>query len=417
MPASHLPRRIAAMTGCALCAVIPAASAAGPALPADQQAALDRLNTRYRQPMGLPDLQLDPALVTAASSHVAYWAANGVGDGMSMHAETPGAPGFTGATPEARCQAAGAAAGCAEDAFPGVADADNAMAGWLGVPMHGSTILSARSGGLGSGTGGTVATLSGLVGPSATADPSAAPNTPGATLHVWPADGTVDVPLRWGGAELPDPLDQYTGDHDDVGPALYVLTAGPARVSLFGPEGLVPLLTMHAAEADTRVDIPGGDAVTAVLVARALHPGGAYALTVSDATHTFTGRFRAVGTDPVMTPLDTPGTPPPALSPASGGTTPVPPGTSPGPRVTWRLIGRRLHMRAVVPTVGADGLCTLERRIPGGWGMVARAGVDAAGVCRVEVPLRAGRHRLRVLFEGAAAFAGRSAVLHLRVRP
>lgn len=77
------------------------------------QRALADINARYRRPLGLRDLVWDPLLAKAAQNHADYYALNKT---FSAHDETPGRPGFTGATPEARCAAVGYPGFCGEDA-------------------------------------------------------------------------------------------------------------------------------------------------------------------------------------------------------------------------------------------------------------------------------------------------------------
>ncbi|HEX2988078.1 MAG TPA: CAP domain-containing protein [Chloroflexota bacterium] len=68
----------------------------------------------YRAAAGVRPAEINPSLDSSASSHVRYYDANR-GDpslaGMGLHSETPGRPGFTGATMGNRARAAGYSGG------------------------------------------------------------------------------------------------------------------------------------------------------------------------------------------------------------------------------------------------------------------------------------------------------------------
>jgi uncharacterized protein YkwD len=71
------------------------------------QEALARINT-YRMWLGLHPLQMDSSLMEAAQSHASYYELNGGSmSGMGLHNQTPGNPGFTGATMADRARAYG----------------------------------------------------------------------------------------------------------------------------------------------------------------------------------------------------------------------------------------------------------------------------------------------------------------------
>src|SRR5436190_10381332 len=83
---------------------------------------------RLRAQAGLPPLLGDPSISTAAENHSRYWTLNVPTTESTAHAEKPGAPGFTGADPSARCAYAGAPAFCGEIMYSaGVA---NPVAAW-----------------------------------------------------------------------------------------------------------------------------------------------------------------------------------------------------------------------------------------------------------------------------------------------
>ena len=98
---------------------------------------------RLRAQAGLPPLLGDAAISTAAENHSRYWTLNVPTTEATAHAEKPGAPGFTGADPSARCAYAGAPAFCSEimysTGFP------NPIATWAATVWHSSEVMSPTS--------------------------------------------------------------------------------------------------------------------------------------------------------------------------------------------------------------------------------------------------------------------------------
>ena len=102
--------------------------------------AFNWMNYRRAQ-IGLAAMTRQAKLDQSALAHANYISLNGSGEG---HDETPGKPGFTGATPSARAQAAGYAAGASEN----ISHTGNEVAGsvftdiLVDAPFHRSTQFS-----------------------------------------------------------------------------------------------------------------------------------------------------------------------------------------------------------------------------------------------------------------------------------
>jgi hypothetical protein len=88
-------------------------------------AAVFRLN-QVRNAHGLGFLSLDPDLSRACNAHAAYALANGT-QGMALHGEDPGRPGFS---------AAGKAAAAGSSIYPAQSDLWLSMDGWLRSSWH-----------------------------------------------------------------------------------------------------------------------------------------------------------------------------------------------------------------------------------------------------------------------------------------
>lgn len=392
----------------------PALTTAGPVdAPAPVAPAYAFVNSRYRVPMGLTPLRYDALLSRAAANHVAYWALSGVGAGLSAHNETPGTAGFTGGGPSDRCIAAGYGMGCGEVAYPSIADIEAATRGWLGTPFHGAPLLWANAAGFAAGAAGSVGnTAGGRV--QERLDLDAASNTPTGPLHVWPADGMGDVPTRWTGGELPDPLESYTGDHADIGPVLFVgASIAPAMVTLTGPTGPVPLLRPNAAAATPTgtVDYPG--VFWAFFAAHALRAGSAYTLVVTSPQGSYTSHFTtapAMGGDDVV-----PGTGDEGATRARRGSRT----SATWPRGVWRRWRARTVTARVTAASGSPtGSCRAELRTARGrWGLLAIAGLTRRGTCTLRVTLNGRVQTMRVRYTGSSAYlASTSATRTVRVR-
>ncbi|HEY3962852.1 MAG TPA: CAP domain-containing protein [Gaiellaceae bacterium] len=305
-----------ALTACTL-PLLPSAVRASTSAPSltvsDEQAVVSYVNTYFRHPMGLPALTVSPALGQTAQNHANYLVAH---PNQLGHNETPGSSGFTGATPSDRCIAAGVAAGCAEVVYAGL-DLGDSVRGWLGGPIHGPILLEACSIGFGYSAPHAIAAMVGdarydSCQPSGTA--GRAPNTSGAALHVWPANGTTGVWPVWSERETPNPLAGSPFKSSNVGFPIYVMNTGATdetvNVSLTGPSGAVPLFQPNkaASAATTTVHIaaatPNGPTTLALMPATRLAYGSTYKLSVTpSAGAALHATFHTVGqsVDPKLT--------------------------------------------------------------------------------------------------------------------
>jgi hypothetical protein len=269
------------------------ASTSAPSLTvSDEQAVVSYVNTYFRRPMGLLALTVSPALGQTAQNHANYLVAH---PNQLGHDETSGASGFTGATPSDRCIAAGVAAGCAEVVYAGL-DLGDSVRGWLGGPIHGPILLEACSIGFGYSPPAphAIATMVGdarydSCQPSGTV--GRAPNTAGAALHVWPANGATGIWPVWSERETPNPLAGTPFKSSNVGFPIYVMNTGATdetvAVSLTGPSGAVPLFQPNksAAAATTTLHIaaatPNGPTTLALMPATRLAYSSTYKLSVT----------------------------------------------------------------------------------------------------------------------------------------
>lgn len=290
------------------------------------------VNQRYRRPLGLPDLSHDPALAAAAQGHAAYWTQNG----YSGHGQQAGNPGFTGVQPWDRCAAAGALS-CGEVATT-ASDPLTATDLWLRTPFHGEPFFSLMTMAVGNTSAGTVVNYEvrdrQWTHSLARLRPGAPLNSSEAMLRVWPHQGADDVPLRWAGNETPDPLINYVGDRSQVGPMIFGVFFEPATISLWGPDGRVPLLVPNAVsivDEYRRGPIDGQGAynpVSSVFAARPLAADTCHVVRVEpDAGPVTMLRFRSDGPGSAdqCAPLPIEVPEPPVGGPGNGGGDPVAP--------------------------------------------------------------------------------------------
>lgn len=272
---------------------------------ADQSSAVEWINARFRRPLGIPDLRFDARLATAATNHASYLTMNPA-DQAAFHGERDGAPGFTGRSSGDRCRAAGYPGSCLEVGFASFDTLQGAVAGWARTPYHGAGFIDRLDVGFGQvgrisvgNESGSHSDLSGFV-----IDLKAPPNTAEASLRVWPANGTTDVPLSWWGGESPDPLANYGGDRRNIGPVLFIYSfRHPTRISLSGPSGPIPLLLPGGTAAATEVTTdsrPGVSGyVLAPMVAQHLAPLTTYTVTATNPDgRTISNTFTTAAYDP-----------------------------------------------------------------------------------------------------------------------
>lgn len=149
---------------------------------AEFQESLDRINT-YRAWMGYGPLQMDPALMAAAQSHADYYARNG-GNMPGLHNQTPGAPGFTGATMRDRAAYFGYNGSINENV--GLSGSMVATVDWsIATINHRLTLIDPRYTDIGFGAVNGMETIKiGTRSWSNTAEPA---------WQAWPVDGLANV--------------------------------------------------------------------------------------------------------------------------------------------------------------------------------------------------------------------------------
>jgi hypothetical protein len=155
-----------------------------------------RLVDRYRAAVGLPAVELDAKLSKGCMEHAEYMRLNKDTEamaGLNAHHQRPNLP---GATPD------GAACAKAADLFPGVADLEVAVDGWMAGLYHRRPILAPPLAKIGVGyskmpDGSYMAALMFVDGKDSAAD---------AKWPIsYPANKQIDLPLDFGN-EVPNPI-------------------------------------------------------------------------------------------------------------------------------------------------------------------------------------------------------------------
>jgi hypothetical protein len=217
--------------------------------------ALAQLNARWRTPVGLPPLSWSGLAAQVAYDHAYEWQLAGVLPAPNAGAETPGAPGFTGADSLTRCRLAGIPT-CLEFYEPGVTDPVAALTRVLADPIAIFAILTYPQIGLATTAAGTVVDVtapSSFPGapvqsapPGSTSDFDLPPNLPTSPIRAWPPDGASDVPASWSnpGTLSFDPL-AAAGDPAVVGYPMYVVADEPGTWQLLDPSGTALALTQY----------------------------------------------------------------------------------------------------------------------------------------------------------------------------
>lgn len=174
-----------------------------------------------REQVGLPPLAARDALNTVAQNHTAYMLANAT----LTHDETSGKPGYTGATPNDRIQAAYPTNATAEvvagaNRWTSAANAqlsmtpkDALVSDLIDAPFHRAALLgsygSAGSGfaeSVGPNGSGTAASYYQTID-LADASKSGSDNQ----MVAYPFNGQADVPASWVNSESPNPAPGYEG--------------------------------------------------------------------------------------------------------------------------------------------------------------------------------------------------------------
>lgn len=175
-----------------------------------------------REQVGLPPLTARDPLNTVAQNHTSYM----LSTGTLTHNETAGTPGYTGATPDARIQAAYKSSATAEvvaaanmwtsaaNANLSMSPKDQLVVNLVDAPFHRAALLGSY-GSAGSGYAERVAAGSGG-GTQASYYQTidlADVNRGGAgnLMVAYPFDGQADVPVNWVNTESPNPAPGYSG--------------------------------------------------------------------------------------------------------------------------------------------------------------------------------------------------------------
>jgi hypothetical protein len=184
----------------------------------NRQVAAEGLTAFYREFTDLPEIRLDSRIEEAARSHAEYVLRNGVGNRLeaegsfdnlnvylALHDETPGFPGFTGATPNDRGKAAG---------YPGFTGECAAMTSdpvsahfiWYHTLFHRRPYIDPR----------VIHTGQGIAWYPGAEEAGANIMNWGYDFNIrhsgyvlYPGDGMTSVPWVWRGYEAPDPFPSH----------------------------------------------------------------------------------------------------------------------------------------------------------------------------------------------------------------
>ena len=174
-----------------------------------------------REQVGLPPLAARDGLNNAAQNHTAYMLANQT----LTHDEVSGKPGYTGATPDARIQAAyptnaNAEVVAAANKWTSVANAplslspkDSLVSDLINAPFHRAALLGSY-GSAGSGYAESVGPNGGGTAAYYYQTIDLADASKGGTdsqMVAYPFDGQADVPASWVNSESPNPAPGYDG--------------------------------------------------------------------------------------------------------------------------------------------------------------------------------------------------------------
>lgn len=158
------------------------------------------LINRFRAAAGVPPATMNPALEEAARNHVAYYDANS-GDpslaGMGLHQETPGLPGFTGATMKDRARAAGYSGGTITE-NAGFGALATAIEWHMNSVNHRLPLIHPGAVDIGYAESPSTGFNIIVVGVRRDRLEASLPS-------VYPAAGATEVPTSWNGYESPDP--------------------------------------------------------------------------------------------------------------------------------------------------------------------------------------------------------------------
>jgi len=171
-------------------------------LRAHAERALAQVNA-VRARAGLPPVKLDDRLDAAAAAHSYYWLFNQARPsqkGLGIHTETPGTPGFSGATVYERGTQFGWHDGPMGEDITHRGGPEAAVSDWVDSVYHRFPILRPDLRVIGYAD----AAMAGL--PIEDMEFGFAPSGVNARPVVYPADGQADVPASFDDNELPDPV-------------------------------------------------------------------------------------------------------------------------------------------------------------------------------------------------------------------
>jgi|GEM_PF-1524077 len=175
--------------------------------------ALDRINF-FRRLVGVPPIGSHPSLIVSAQSHANYLALNG--EGRNAHLETPGRPGFTGASVLDRVKAAGygyPSGYRVNNLYVLMQDPVAAINALIDLPLHRVALLDPQYKEAGYGSAVRPASLS----PGSKqlpaysvldlgSGPLGAISTQPPAPIAYPTDKQSGIPTGWFYYEFPDPL-------------------------------------------------------------------------------------------------------------------------------------------------------------------------------------------------------------------
>jgi hypothetical protein len=193
-----------------------------------QQETVAKLNQLRRAAL-LPDAKIQPALCHAAARHSRYLLVNRL---SSTHEQQPGKPEFFGKDHTERSEKSGYF-GLSYEVIASGESGPVAVQHLMDAPYHRSALLQPGAFDVGAGLAGNRVTLLCAL-------------TDQQESLVYPADGQLNVAVRWDEVEIPDPLRLY--------PGVERITGYPITLHVFGEEGSLTLL-------DASVTGPGNQPV------------------------------------------------------------------------------------------------------------------------------------------------------------
>jgi uncharacterized protein YkwD len=178
-----------------------------PDIPPEEQA-LNRANY-YRQQVGVPPMQLHPAIVEAAQNHADYVILNRGVDGAfpnGSHSEAEGFPGFTGESFSERMRAAGYPGSTASEVLHSTSGEPDPIVGidrWMETVYHRQPFINPGYDETGYGQGYADGRGVEVMNFGRSSD---APSVSSDTIIYYPADNQTELPTGWYCRETPQPF-------------------------------------------------------------------------------------------------------------------------------------------------------------------------------------------------------------------